>query len=196
MKRFFFEKRLNGFWEDNKKGTWYVKSIKEESLKEDDSTEWVLEEKKMFVKYNKGYLIRHAVKGDTTQFIAMPFKINKQLFLDFYPFDYGDKQIDDLVFYHLLKTHSLVKVNFISDDKIQMSWLSQSKISDLLKNKKIEVKHEYIGIDKDLIITANSDELHNFLVSYMASDIKDKWKTKVLFSLSKQYFINCVSLKK
>jgi hypothetical protein len=182
----FHEKRLKGFWEDDKKGTWSVKSIKEEAIKDDDSSKWSLKDKKMFLKYKKGYFIQYAFKGDTTQFITMPFKIKKQLFLDFYPIDFDEGDLNNLLYDHLLKTHSLAKVDFFSDNKINLSWLSQSKISDLLKNKEIAIKHEYIGMDEDLIITATSEELHNFLENYMVSDIKDKWKTKVSFILAKK----------
>jgi len=180
-----FEKRLKGFWKDNKKGTWVFKSVKEEALKEGDSSGWLTEDKKMFEEYNAGYLIQYALKGDTTHFIVMPFKIKKQLFLDFYPFVFDEGDLNKLLSYHLLKTHSLAKVDFISDDKIQMSWLSEAKISDLLEKKKVDIAHELIGIDKDLIITATSEELYNFLESYMASDIKNKWETKVSFVLQR-----------
>jgi len=188
-KSIFFEKRLIGNWQDSKKGSWKVVSFREEAFKdnkEKDTSKWTDDDLLDYEKYKDAYLFEYVKDSSEAQFFAMPFKIKKQLFLDFYPIDYDDGNLNKLVSYHLLKTHSLVKVDFELNDKIQLSWLSQSKITDLLENKKIAIKHELIGIDEDLIITATSEELQDFLINYMASNIKDKWKTKVSFALTKK----------
>jgi len=115
----------------------------------------------------------------------MPFKIKDQLFLDFYPVDYEEGNLNKLVSYHLLKTHSLVKIDIASDGILKLRWFDEDKISELIKSNRIKIKYEKVGIDETILLTASSDELQKFIAKYMDSDDKDKWKTSVHFDLKR-----------
>lgn len=189
-KSIFFEKRLLGNWQDSKKGSWKVVSFKEEALKdnkEKDTTKWRHDDLLDYEKYKDAYLFEYVKDSSEAQFFVMPFKIKKQLFLDFYPIDYDDGNLNTLVSYHLLKTHSLVKVDFNSEGILKLRWFDEGKITDLITDNRIKIKYEKVGIDENILLTASSDELQKFITKYIDSDDKDKWKTGVHFDLKKVY---------
>ncbi|MFK5891557.1 MAG: hypothetical protein QM486_12580 [Flavobacteriaceae bacterium] len=187
-KSIFFEKRLLGNWQDTKKGTWKVVSFKEEVLKdnkEKDTSKLSDEDLIDYEKYKDAYLFNYVKDSSETQFFVMPFKIKKQLFLDFYPIDFEEGNLNKLVSYHLLKTHSLVKVEFTSEGLLKLRWFDEDKITDLIDNNRIKIKYEKVGIDENILLTASSEELQKFITKYIDSNDKDKWKTDVHFNLKK-----------
>lgn len=108
-KSIFFEKRLIGNWQDEKKGTWKVVSFKEEVIKdkkEKDTTKLSIKDLEEYEKYKDAFLFEYIKDSSEVQFFAMPFKIKEQLFLDFYPIDYEEGNLNKLVSYHLLKTRN------------------------------------------------------------------------------------------
>jgi hypothetical protein len=187
-KSIFFEKRLIGNWQDSKKGSWKVVSFKEEAFKdnkEKDTSKWTDDDLLDYEKYKDAYLFEYVKDSSEAQFFAMPFKIKKQLFLDFYPIDFEEGNLNKLVSYHLLKTHSLVKVELTSEGLLKLRWFDEDKITDLIDNNRIKIKYEIVGIDENILLTASSEELQKFITKYIDSDDKDKWKTDVHFDLKK-----------
>lgn len=118
-------------------------------------------------------------------FVAMPFKVNGALFLDFAPFDSGIEETNKLLGQHLVRTHSVAKATISTNGALKIVWLSESKIAELQKQSKIRLQYEEIGVDNTLLITATSEELYKFLEKYEASDIKDKWETSDKFELKR-----------
>jgi hypothetical protein len=203
-----------GKWTDSKKGQWNIKpakalfsdsmsvkktgnfnnseysievNVKEEveeanGTKEKDKT---IENDAKYKLLSKGYLVTYKEKNKEALFIAMPFKIGTQYFLDFIPFMYEDNTVNGLVNQHLMETHSVAKVDINTENKLSFSWLRESKIEDLFKTKKLRLKHEKIGYEEDLLLTATSEELYEFLKKYQKADIEDKWKSSDRLQLTK-----------
>lgn len=188
-----FNKKLLGKWLDNKEGQWTIESIK--AKMEEDRKEGVVfskEDLRAFEAYKEGYYINYLKKDKEAGFIAMPFKIEDQYFVDFIPIEIEDDEINSLAAEHLLKTHSVSKLDIKSEQELSFSWLSEERISDLFKANKIRLKHEKIGPEETLLLTAKSEELYAFLKKYIKSGLYDsyetndnKWKSSDKLTLTK-----------
>ncbi len=182
-----FNKDLIGSWEDQHKGIWHVASFKEQFEKENSKENGELkidiskEDLATYEAYKDGYIVAYdRPEKEEAIFLAMPFMVDDQLFLDFTPFYFNDDNLAPIVGGHLLKTHSAAKVDFNSEGNPKFSWLSEERIKPLYKENKIRLKHEKIGVDEDLVLTASSEELHAFLRKFMQADIENKWTKDVI----------------
>ncbi|MBV7267596.1 hypothetical protein [Winogradskyella luteola] len=174
-----FNEKLVGNWIDHEKGEWTVESIKTKF--EDDKKQGIeisKEELAFLETYEEGYYIKYLSKEKEAGFIAMPFKIKQHYFLDFIPIEIEDEEINSLAAQHLLKTHSVAKLNINSNKDITFSWLSEERIKDLFDGQKIRLKHEKIGFQEDLLLTASSEELYAFLTQYTEADLFKKYDEK------------------
>jgi len=182
----YYEPNFEGNWVDQDNGIWNVKPFQEvfNELKEDL-------DKKSFDQYNKynniSYVVNYEKDSAKSQFLVVPFKINNQLFLDFSPANDNESLncVNSLYGNHLIPSHSLVKLDMDSKENFSLRWLDSDKLEALLKENKIKIKHEKIGIDDDVVLTASSEELVKFIEKYMASDNEDKWKTRTEANLKK-----------
>lgn len=180
-----YNEKLVGEFTDAKKSKWTFFSFKEEWEAENtDPTKIMKEDRDAFDRYKDGYVVQYVKKDEEAFFIAMPFKVNEHLFLDFTPFEYEDDALNPLVAQHLLKTHSVAKVDFNPDGSIKLSWLSEEVVNPLFNENKIRLKHEKTGVSEDLILTATSEELHAFLVKFMKSDLEKKWDKDDMYTLT------------
>lgn len=174
-----------GNWKDNKSGEWEIVSFKDEWEKENqDQTKLLKEDKEAYERYKNSYHIKQTRKENEAFFLAMPFMVDNHLFLDFSPFEYDSDDLNRLAGQHLLKTHSAAYAKVESDNTVTLKWLNEKVIRQLLDNDKVRLKHEKTGIDDDLILTANSEQLHNFLKKFMSADIEDKWDNDVVYKLT------------
>lgn len=180
-----FQEAFIGEWNDNKSGNWKVTSLKEEFEEDKDLSELSTEDREAFEKYKDGYLITYTKNEKESVFMAMPFKIDDQVFIDFIPFEYEGAYSNNLVDQHLLKTHSVAKLDIIEKNQVKVNWLDEERLKELFNNNQIQLKHEVIGLDESFILTASSEELYRFLKKYMASDLKNKWETSQKFTLQK-----------
>ncbi len=183
----YFEKALLGNWKGNDNQEWKIISLKDkfESENKDDSTS-NSEVEKMFKNYLKGYYIERIHKNKKTSYLAVPFKLNHQLFLDFQPFSLENefKDTPTLVNYHFVTAHSLVKVE-LSNTILQLKWLDSDEFEKLLKEKRIKIKHIRTLDYPEYLLTAPSEELQKFITKYMASNSGDKWSTDINFQLKR-----------
>ncbi|WP_111684176.1 hypothetical protein [Winogradskyella tangerina] len=181
----FFDDRLEGEYITKSKKTWKFVSFKTEWEKENqDQTKLMKEDIEAYERYKDSYVVEYVTKDDDAVFIAMPFKVDDHLFLDFTPFYYEDSGLNSMVAQHLLKTHSAAKVDFNDDGSIKLSWISESVIKRLFNEQKIRLKHEKVGIDEDLVLTSNSEELHSFLRKFMKADFENKWDNDDIMTLN------------
>lgn len=181
-----FNEKLLGNWEDNKNGKWSVESIKDKFEQDQkDGVELSKEDLLILDTFKNGYFIEFIKESKGASFIAMPFKIKNQYFLDLIPIEIEEEEINSLAAQHLLKTHSVAKLDFTADEAVSLSWLSEERIKDLFNSQKLRLKHETTGFDQDLLLTASSEELYAFLNKYMLSDIEDKWKKEDMLNLTK-----------
>jgi hypothetical protein len=86
---------------------------------------------------------------------------------------------------HLVNTHSLAKLDINSKDSASIKWLDEDKLKALLDGDKIKIKHEKVGFDETVLLTASSEELVKFIEKYMNSEDEDKWKTDMNFDLKR-----------
>ena len=181
-----FNDKLIGQWTDDKNGQWTIESIKskfEEDRKE--GIEFSKEDQEFYKNYKNGCYINYLKQDKEAGFIAMPFKIENQYFLDFIPLEIEDEEINSLAAQHLLKTHSVTKLTINTDKELSFAWLSEERIKTLFGADKIRLKHEKIGPEETLLLTATSEELYTFLKKFMKSDIEDKWKKSDMITLNK-----------
>ena len=182
-----YDKDLVGEFTDAKKSKWTIYSFKEEwEAENSDPTKIMKEDRDAYDRYKDGYVVKYVKKETESFFIAMPFKVDEHLFLDFTPFQYEDDALNPLVAQHLLKTHSVAKVDLNTDGSIKFSWLSEEVINPLFNENKIRLKHERTGVSEDLVLTATSEELHSFLVKFMKSDLDKKWDKDDIYTLTPQ----------
>ncbi|GGI57315.1 hypothetical protein [Winogradskyella haliclonae] len=179
-----YDAALVGNWTDNKNGDWEVLSFEDEFKKEnEEGVKLSAEDLKVYDSYKNGYFIKYTKKESEALFMGIPFKVNEHLFIDFAPFEYESDELNKLVGQHLLKTHSTAYVQHNEDKSITLKWLSEKAIGALFKQDRLRLKHEKIGLDEDLVLTASSEELHNFLKKFMASDFEDKWDSDDIYTL-------------
>jgi len=180
-----FDKNFIGNWQDSKKGTWNIVSFKEEMLKENPLEKMKKDDLKIYEEYKNSYYIKRTYEDKEVLYIATPFVINNQRYLDFFPFDHQEN-IDNLLESHSIYTHSLVKYDLKDNGQIEIRWLDEDKIEALFKERKIKIKHETFGLlDSKYLLTASSKELQKFIAKYMASKNTEKWETSTKFTLSK-----------
>ena len=180
-----FDKKFIGEWQDSKKGTWKVVSLIDELTKDNPIHKMKKEDLKLYREHKNSYAILRTYKGKEVVFVATPFKINDQMFLDFFPLE-NQEGIDNLLESHLIYTHSLVKYDIQKNGTIEIKWLDENKIQTLFQEKKIKIKHETTGMLNDkYLLTASSKELQKFVKKYMASNDSEKWNTSTKFTLSK-----------
>lgn len=186
----FFEQKFIGNWLDSENAHWSVLPFKEVILKEnhkENISELDKDELKLYNSYKDGYVVYFEKDSTKSSFLAMPFKINNQLFLDFTPIEdrESEQSQNDLYRMHLINTHSLAKLDMDSKDEASIKWLDQDKIKVLLDEDRIKIKHEKVGFDETILLTATSEELVKFVEKYMASEDQDKWKTDVEVNLKR-----------
>lgn len=180
-----FDKRFVGNWKDKNKGVWSVIAVKDELTKEKPVDSLKKEDLQFYKKYKNSYYVQRENKGRETFYLATPFKIKGETFLDFYPFE-TQKDRDNLLEGHIIYTHSLVKYDVQKNGEIEIRWLDEDKIEELFKERKIKIKHKKVGVlDEKYLLTASSKELEKFVEKYVKSDDKKKWDTSTKFILSK-----------
>jgi len=97
------------------------------------------------------------------------FKLGNNYFFDFYPGENQEleKEINSLMAFHLVPTHTFAKVE-ISKDTIKIFQFDIEHLEDLLENGKIRIRH--VRPDKDIILTATTEELQEFFIKYAEDD--------------------------
>jgi len=183
-----FEKSLTGNWEDNSKGTWDIRPFKQWFLKENKNK---LPTEPMDVEawntYGDGYFVSYTKKGTESFFLAISFKVDDQVFIDFIPYYYEESVGNELVAQHLVKAHSVARLNIKDDDQIKIEWFSEKQLNTLLEEEKVQLKHEIVGPLKEVILTATSQELYRFLKKYKASSNEEDWESAEKLTLKRTH---------
>mgnify|MGYP000737130347 CR=1 FL=1 len=180
-----FDENFIGEWEDSKKGKWKIVPFAKEILKGTSIEKLSKEDLIIYEEYKNGYYIKRTKNEKDVIYLANPFKINNQTFLDFLPLG-QESGIDGLLQDHLVYAHTLIKYDILPNGEISIKWFDEDKIQTLFKEKRIKIKHEVMGVvDKKYLLTASSKELQSFLKKYIASNDNEKWKTSTKFTLTK-----------
>lgn len=119
--------------------------------------------------------------GKTSQFLTTLFKLDDDLYLDFFPnLDIISEY--ELLAVHTLPVHSLAKIEFEPSGDILIRWFNEEWIVELIQQQKTRIKHELIKYDSEegtLVLTATTDELQEFIRKFgndpNAFDCEDKF---------------------
>ncbi|WP_422104130.1 hypothetical protein [Winogradskyella sp.] len=181
----FYDDRLEGEFITKSKTTWKFMSFKTEWENDNkDKSELTKEDYAHLERYKNAYALECISKDKEALFIAMPFKVDDHLFLDITPVHYENSGLHAMVAQHILNTHSAAKVDFNEDGSIKLSWVSEQVIKQLFEEQKIRLKHEKVGIEEDLVLTASSEELYSFLKKFVAADFTNKWRKDDIITLN------------
>ena len=111
---------------------------------------------------DKGYLI----SGDDEKYIVFLARIGKYLYFDYYPLESEVQQkADEFYMQHMIKRHFSYRVDIINKDRFELSQLDGDFLENLIKQKKIRIRHEIDG-DGSIIITAPTEELQQYILKY------------------------------
>lgn len=180
-----FEPSLLGKFSDNKSGTWEILSFKQAFERDSpDPKKYSQDDLAALEKYKETYVIKQTKNDKEATFLVVPFKVENEIFLDFTPIAYDDSDSNPLALQHLLKTHSVAKLNKQKDGVIELQWLDEKPIEALLKNEQLKLKHERVGVDETLVLTASSQELYQFLVKFVKSNLENKWNDSETYKLT------------
>ncbi|TMI96327.1 MAG: hypothetical protein E6H08_04720 [Bacteroidetes bacterium] len=126
----------------------------------------------------KGYLIsyQHEHSENPERYIAFLARIGKYLYFDYYPaYKKEDQKIDEFFEAHLVKMHTSYRVEILNDGSFELSQLDGSYVNSLIDQKKIRISHE-AGADDNIVITASTFELQQYLIKY--SDEPEAYDSK------------------
>lgn len=101
----------------------------------------------------------------TTYLIVNMTEIGDSYYLDFMPFPKGDKQRRGAFSANYIPGHTFAKVTF-DDDKLNIEMFDGAYIEDLLKNRRIRLRHEKLGAEGEIVLTASTKELRSFIEKY------------------------------
>ena len=116
----------------------------------------------------KGYLIsyQHEDSRNPERYIAFLARIGKYLYFDYYPaYKKEDQKIDEFFEAHFIKMHTSYRVEILNDGSFELSQLDGSYVKNLIDQKKIRISHE-ASADDDIVITASTSELQQYLIKY------------------------------
>ena len=163
VKDIVYEPKLLGKWKSEAQGTKGFVIIT--TLAADNSIE--LPEKISAIK-QKGYLVSYQDEdGDATdQYIAFLARVGKHLYFDYFPVDKKDnKTVDEFFVSHFVKMHTSYRVDISKDDSFELSQLDELYVNKLINEKKIRISHEK-DANGNIIITASTDELQQYIIKY------------------------------
>ena len=126
----------------------------------------------------KGYLIsyQHEEGKNPERYIAFLARIGKYLYFDYYPADKKeDQKLDEFAGAHWVKMHTSYRVEILNDGSFELSQLDGSYVNSLIDQKKIRINHE-TGADDNIVITASTSELQQYLIKY--SDEPEAYDSK------------------
>ena len=124
-----YQEDFLGNWKDTEDGTWKIQSFK--TLFENENNQFPKQsenDKIIYNKYKKAYVVNYTKKDKEAMFVAVTFLINGKLFIDFTPFDIGLENENELLAQHVVKTHSVAKIERLENNKLRFKWLDESKI--------------------------------------------------------------------
>ena len=115
---------------------------------------------------NKAYNLTIIDEDGETKYYSFLVRIGKNLYLDYYPADNARrKQYDEFFKQHLVKLHSLYRLDSLDSKSFVVSRFKESFLSDLISNKKIRISHEVL-FDGSYLITASTEELQQYVLKY------------------------------
>ncbi|MCF8368330.1 MAG: hypothetical protein K9G76_04750 [Bacteroidales bacterium] len=153
-----YKSSLNGSWLDEDSVSWEIRPyVFSKGFLLGDSTDNSYEFK-MFEE-----------SGNVSRFNVHLFTLNKVYYLDFAPI--RNDEDDDMVDYHMVPTHSLARIEIVSEEEIIISWFNESWLQKLFEENRIKIAHEKIRTTDNIsseqyVLTASTEELRKFIIKY------------------------------
>jgi hypothetical protein len=146
-----FDPQIIGTWLDNDSDTWIIK-----------------QQNKFPVEPDNSYQVEITENGrGTGSYNVHLFRLNHQLYLDFYPS--GQIGSNSFIDENLVLTHSLAKITY-NHDAIKIQWFNEIWLGKLLDENKIRIRHEKLESgDPDFtsyLLTASTEDLQKFIIKY------------------------------
>lgn len=116
---------------------------------------------------DRAYTVTVKEKGEIVQkFYAFPTKLGDALYLDYFS-STTPKQNSYDNFYkaHFTAMHSFYRIQFDTNGKFKASRLKADYLADLIKDKKLRIRHEERP-DGSFVITAPTSELQQYVLKY------------------------------
>jgi hypothetical protein len=109
--------------------------------------------------------------------LAHLFSLNDELYFDFQPLLNCEANELPLFIFHFMPTHSIAKVEILTNDEVRIKWFNESWLQSLFDQNRIKISHEVIfdetskeDNDKMYTLTASTDELQKFVIKYGGED--------------------------
>ena len=133
------------------------------SEKENSTDGWTFRKKD-----DKSYQLLIQEGEKSSPFIAHLVQLGKYRFLDLYPDEAGLKDFnrDDIYKMTLIPGHLFLKVSRI-DPTLQIGFLNVDWLDKLLKKSPGALRHQRLGEDKGLVLTASTKELQKFMLKHV-----------------------------
>jgi hypothetical protein len=148
-----FRKELLSTWKDQDGARWEIRPFKDQPA---------------------AYEL-HWSKSDTDDivFLAHLFSLDGQLYFDFLPLSDNNKNSMAIFDLHIMPTHSIAKVEILTDNEVQIRWFNEQWLKSLFDENRIKISHEVIDDelpkneeDKTYVLTASTEELQKFIIKY------------------------------
>jgi hypothetical protein len=111
---------------------------------------------------------------------AFMVKLGKYYYMDYYPASEKERRLSDHFFAsHYIPMHSIYRIQFQSDNSINVQRLDGGYLEKLIKNKQIRIKHEVME-DGGIFITASTQELQQYLIKY--SEVSEAYSDNDFYS--------------
>jgi len=169
-----YDTRIIGTWLDNDSSKWVIKQLIRWPIKPDSAYQVEIVDK----------------DGKPGSFSAHLFRLNNQLYFDFYP--NGKIGSNDLIDASIVLSHSLAKITY-TGTHIKMQWFNEVWFEQLLNQNKIRIKNE--KVEGGYLLTASTAELQKFIIKYgndpqafktdWGKNQKDKDQEALTFDLKK-----------
>ena len=97
------------------------------------------------------------------------FKLDGVSYLDFAPIRPDRPEV--LTELHLVPTHSIARIEVISDDELIISWFDEEWLTKLFEENRVKIAHEVVTTTDVLqpteyVLTAGTEELQKFIIKY------------------------------
>ena len=146
-----YKKELINTWLDQDGNRWNISGVKDQP---------------------QAYEMTFTKDGRSATFLAHLFRLENNFFLDFRPLA-SDGSVNDLFEMHLLPSHSVAKVENLTDSTVEIKWFNEEWLHKLFSQNRIKISHEVIleensgkDEDKTYVLTASTEELRKFLIKY------------------------------
>ena len=156
-----FDQRLNGGWKDEKEGS--IAHYRVAQANDVKSLSPLLQRNasKIYM-----YEERDAQGKLKSKQYAFMVKLGKYFYMDYYPAGSKNTDKEERFFAaHYVPMHSIYRIKFKSDHSFDLQRLDAGYLEDLIKNKKIRIRHEVME-NGSYVITAPTEELQKYIVKY------------------------------